>query len=120
MAEAESGIDMALQQYRDFRAKVYFTLQDAYGQMEKNRDLVALYETGIIPQAEQTYQASLAAYQVEKVDFLTLLDSLMTVYRYQIDYYRALSDYQQNVAALAAASGVDPIVPQAGDMPASK
>ncbi len=107
VAEAESGARMALHRYNDFRTKVYFSLQDAYAQMEKNRDLVSLYKTGIIPQANQTYQADLSAYQVDKVDFLTLLDSLLTVYRYQIDYYQVLSDYQQNVAALAASSGVD-------------
>ena len=120
VAEAESGTRMALHRYNDFRTKVYFSLQDAYAQMEKNRDLVSLYKTGIIPQANQTYQADLSAYQVDKVDFLTLLDSLLTVYRYQIDYYQVLSDYQQNVAALAASSGVDPSGPALNEPSPSK
>jgi len=115
VAEAESGIRMAMQRYDDFRTKVDFTIHDNFAQMEKNRDLVSLYSTGIIPQADQTYQASLTAYQVDKVDFLTLLDSLLTLYRYKIDYFRALSDYQQNLAALAAAAGVDPGVPPAAE-----
>ncbi|ALC16622.1 outer membrane protein TolC [Desulfuromonas soudanensis] len=106
VAEAELGIRMARRQYDDFRNRVHFTLSDAYAQMEKNRDLVALFKTGIIPQARQTFEASLAAYQVGDVDFLNLLDSLLTLYRYEIDYHRVLADYQRNVAQLEAAAGV--------------
>lgn len=36
--------------------------------MERNRDQVSLYKTGILPQANQTFQASLTAYQVDKVN----------------------------------------------------
>lgn len=107
VAEAETGIRMTRQQYDDFRNRVHFTINDAYAQMEKNRDLAALFKTGIIPQAQQTFEASLAAYQVGDVDFLTLLDSLLTLYRYEIDYHRVLADYQRNVAQLEAAAGVD-------------
>jgi outer membrane protein TolC len=105
VAEAESGIRMARRQYDDFRNRVHFTISDAYAQMEKNRDLTALFKTGIIPQAQQTFEASLAAYQVGDVDFLNLLDSLLTLYRYEIDYHRVLADYQRNVAQLEAAAG---------------
>jgi outer membrane protein TolC len=106
VAEAESGVRLARQRFDDFRNRVHFAISDAYAQLEKNRDLVALYKTGIIPQAQQTYEASLSAYQVGDVDFLSLLDSLLTLYRYRIDFHRALSDYQRSVARLEAASGV--------------
>lgn len=107
VAEAESSIHMALSQFDEFRNGVNFSIQDAYAQVEKNRDLISLFETGIIPQANQTFQASLTAYQVDKVDFLSLLDSLMKLYRYEIDYYRSLADHQRAVADLEAASGVN-------------
>jgi len=106
LSEAELGIRMARRQYDDFRNRVDFAVNDAYAQMEKNRDLVALFKTGIIPQAQQSFEASLAAYQVGDIDFLNLLDSLLTLYRYEIDYHRVLADYQRNVAQLEAAAGV--------------
>ncbi len=107
VAEAESGVRMALEQYGDFRNKVHFSLSDTYARMERDRDQVALYKTGVLPQAEQTFQATLAAYQVDKVDFLNLLDSLLKLYNYQTDYYRALAEYQRDVAGLEAEAGVD-------------
>jgi len=106
VAEADSGIRMARQQFDEFRNQVHFVIQDSFAQQEKNRDLVKLYRTGIIPQAQQTFEASLAAYQVGDVDFLNLLDSLLTLYRYEIDYHRVLADYQRSLAQLEAAAGV--------------
>ncbi len=107
VAEADSGMRMARRQFENFRNRVDFDISDQYGQMEKNRDLVELFKTGIIPQAAQSFEASLSAYQVGDVDFLNLLDSLMTLYRYQIDYHRALADYGRSVAKLEAAVGQD-------------
>jgi outer membrane protein TolC len=102
VAEADSAVRMARSQHEQFHSQVDFRLHDSYAQMEKNRDLTQLFEKGIIPQADQTFQATLAAYQVDKVDFLSLLDSLMKLYRYQIDYHRIVSDYQRNLAQLEA------------------
>jgi cobalt-zinc-cadmium efflux system outer membrane protein len=106
LAEATTGVNMARQQYDDFRYRINYLLSDTYVQMEKNRDLVDLYKTGIIPQSQQTFEASLAAYQVGDVDLLNVLDSLMTLYRYQIDYFRVVTDYQRNIAQLEAAAGI--------------
>ncbi len=106
VAEADSGVRMALHQYDEFRNKVFFGIQDSYAQMTRNRQLTDLYQKGIIPQAEQSYNSALAGYQVGKVDFLTLMDNLLTLFRYRIDYYRALTDYQRDVARLEATSGV--------------
>jgi outer membrane protein TolC len=118
VAEAESGTRMALRQFDDFRDKVYFEIHDAYAQMEKDRNLVALYKTGIVPQANQTFQSSMAAYRVGKVDFLSLLDSLLKLYSFETDYFRVLSDYERDVARLEAASGME--FAKAGSGEASK
>lgn len=107
VAEADSALRMARGQLVDFGNRVDFTISDQFAQLKKNRDLVALFKTGIIPQAEQTFEASLAAYRVGDTDFLNLLDSLLTLYRYRIDYHRALSDHERSVARLEAAVGVE-------------
>jgi outer membrane protein TolC len=107
VAEADSALRMARGQLVDFGHRVDFTISDQFAQLTKNRELVALFKTGIIPQAEQTFEASLAAYRVGDTDFLNLLDSLLTLYRYRIDYHRALSDHERSVARLEAAVGVE-------------
>jgi len=106
VSEADFAVRMARSQLDNFRNRVDFVIADQYAQMEKNRNLVELFRTGIIPQAEQSFEAGLSAYQVGDADFLNLLDSLTTVYRYQIDYHRALSDHERSVAKLEAAAGL--------------
>jgi cobalt-zinc-cadmium efflux system outer membrane protein len=69
------------------------------------RDQVALYSGAIIPQARQTVSAMLSAYQVNKVDFLNVLNAQLTLYNAQISYWEALSSAKRSLANLAAAVG---------------
>jgi hypothetical protein len=43
---------------------------------------------------------------VNKADFMTLLDSRMRLYRYELEYHDALTEYEKSLAALEAAVGV--------------
>jgi len=42
---------------------------------------------------------------VNKIDFMSLLDSQMTLYRYELEYHEALTGYEQNLSSLEAAVG---------------
>jgi outer membrane protein TolC len=97
---------MAIEQYNDFRNQVRFNINDAYSQISKNREQALLYKNGIIPQARQAYESALSNYQVGKVGFLVLLDSLKAVYDYDLEYYRVLSEGERNVARLEAETGL--------------
>ena len=107
VAEADSSLRAAYHRRDDFRNGVMLTIHRALTSFEQAGQQAELYREGIIPQANQTFQATLSAYQVNKVDFLDLLDSLMTLYRYEIDYLQALSDQQRSLARIEAASGLD-------------
>jgi outer membrane protein TolC len=47
----------------------------------------------------------MSAYMVNKADFMTLLDSRMQLYRYELDYHGALTEYEKSLAALEALVG---------------
>lgn len=106
-AEADSALRLAYHKRDEFRNQVNLSIHRAYTRLRQANDLAELYRTGIIPQAEQTLQATLSAYQVDKVDFLDLLDAEMTLYRYQTDHLRALADQQRSLAELQAAAGLE-------------
>ena len=74
---------------------------------EAAREQVLLLDSAIIPQAQQTVAAMLAAYQVNKVDFLNVINGQLTLYNAQIDYWEALSDAKRSLAALAASVGME-------------
>ena len=64
-----------------------------------------LYKTGIIPQASLQIKSAMSSYRVNKADFMTLLDSQMTLYKYELEYHQALTEYEKNVAGLGAVIG---------------
>lgn len=107
VAEADSLLRVAYQKRSDFDSKVELAIHKSLSKMDQSAELAELYKSGILPQAEQTFQATLSAYQVDKVDFLSLLDSLMTLYKYEIDYARTLSEQLRNQAQVEAAAGLD-------------
>lgn len=72
---------------------------------QKSQEQFDLFGTGIIPQARQTVQSMLAAYQVSEVDFLNLVRSQMTLFNYELQYWKALSEANQALARLEAAVG---------------
>ena len=71
------------------------------------RDQVLLLDTAIIPQAQQTVSSMLAGYQVNQVDFLNLVNTQITLYNAQINYWESLSTAKQALAKLASAIGVE-------------
>jgi cobalt-zinc-cadmium efflux system outer membrane protein len=73
--------------------------------IERVERQIELYQTGIIPQAGLQVSSATSAYRVNKVDFMTLLDSQMTLYRYELEYHQALTEYEKNVANLEATIG---------------
>ena len=105
--EAEAGINMALHQLDNFRNTVQLNIHDSFLRIKKSEQQVELYKNGLIPQASQAFEAALSGYQVGKIDFLTLLDSLMTVYNYELEYYRVLIDGQRGLARLESETGLD-------------
>jgi outer membrane protein TolC len=69
------------------------------------RDQTILLEETIIPQAQQTVSAMLAGYQVNKVDFLNVLNGQIMLYNASINYWNALASAKQSLAKIAASVG---------------
>jgi len=110
-AEAMAAVRMAERQAEDFRNSVAQSLQNAYARMEETRQQTELYEKGIIPQTSQSFQSALGSYQVGKLEFISLLDALMTTYQAEMEYYRVSSEYMRSLAWLEAESTV-PLIGQ--------
>jgi cobalt-zinc-cadmium efflux system outer membrane protein len=88
------------QQYEGMKNNLKFNVSEMFYSLEKYKSERELYQTAILPQAQQSLESARSGYQVGKVDFLTLLDNQMTFYNYQIVYHQALSSYFQTLAQL--------------------
>lgn len=110
-AEAVSGMSMVEQQRIEFHNAIAEAIQKAYARMHETWQQTSLYRDGIIPQTVQTFQSALSAYQVGKLEFISLMDALMTTFKAELEYFRATSEYMRSVAWLEAESTVSLIGP---------
>ena len=56
-------------------------------------------------QAQASLKSTVAAYQADRTDFLNLLDSQNTTLEVELDYYRAASELESQIADLERAVG---------------
>jgi outer membrane protein TolC len=105
VAETMADIKGAEAQYQAMKNEVLFMITDMGSMTQRVEKQIDLYKTGIIPQASLQVNSALSSYRVNKADFLTLLDSQMTLYKYELEYHQALTEYEKNVASLGAAVG---------------
>jgi cobalt-zinc-cadmium efflux system outer membrane protein len=105
VAEAMADIQSIKAQYQAMKNEILFMIADMGSMIHRSERQLELYRTGIIPQASLQINSSLSAYRVNKADFMTLLDSQMTLFKYELEYHQALTEYERNVANLGAVSG---------------
>lgn len=89
----------------DEKNRVMADISTAATDYHRAKQQFALFGDGIVPQAQQTVQSMLAGYQVSEVDFLNLVRSQITLFNYQLQYWKAFSDAKQALARLEAAVG---------------
>ncbi len=89
--------------------KVRSQITQGYNDYQRAKDQVVLFETGIVPQARQTVASMLAGYQVNKVDFLNLVRSQITLFEYETQYWKAFTEANQFLAQLSAAVGEEKV-----------
>ncbi|MFK5947373.1 MAG: TolC family protein [Methylococcales bacterium] len=92
-------------QWNNVRAEISI----AYSDFHQTKNQVVLFKSGIIPQARQTVASMLSGYQVDKVDFLNLVRSQITLYNYETQYWKALTEANQALAQLTAVVGKEEI-----------
>ena len=98
LAEARSARD-------NTAVSVQARVRDLYARAQAAERLIALYHTTVIPQAHLALESAASAYSVNKVYFLTLLNSFTVTLEYEMRYHEELSNFQKAVAALEAVIG---------------
>lgn len=73
---------------------------------EQSRRSARLYESSILPPARLAVEAGLSAYRVNRVDFLTLLDSQMAVFNLDLGRAQVLVDFNKALAEIKFLSGL--------------
>ena len=104
--ENKINISTAEEQLNADKNMVASQVQNALIKIESNKNLIDLYKNTVIPQAQQTLQSTLAAYQTGKTEFLMIIDAYKMVLMAKQDYYMSQMNYMQSQALLEQAVGL--------------
>ena len=110
-AVSQKSLELQKNRYAllDEKGLVTAAISSAVTDYHRAKKQYSLFGSGIVPQAQQTVQSMLAGYQVSEVDFLNLVRSQMTLFNYELQYWKALSDAKQALARLEAAVGEESV-----------
>ncbi|MXS77932.1 TolC family protein [Nitrosomonas sp. JL21] len=92
--------DQAINLYQAQSNEITARLRQQVATAEQSLKSVKLYQNAILPQAKLTVESALAAYQVNRIDFLTLLDNQMTVFDYETNLISAIANYNKALAEI--------------------
>lgn len=98
--ESQALRDQAVDLYQAQSNEIAARLRQQVAIAEQSLKSVKLYQSAILPQAKLTVESALAAYQVNRVDFLTLLDNQMTVFDYETNLISAIANYNKALAEI--------------------
>jgi outer membrane protein, heavy metal efflux system len=69
-------------------------------ELERQRAQLAVYVKAVLPQSRASLASATASYQVGKVEFLAVLDDQATLFGYETEYFRALTEFASTLAEL--------------------
>ena len=105
--EVSAAVEVAKANQRTLESMLRFSVQEAYVRVKAAEERASLLRTTIVPQSRQTLDVSRVGYQTDRVDLLALLDNERVLLAAQLDYYRALAEFDQALADLERAVGTD-------------
>ncbi len=105
--EARANLEAAKADYKSAENTAVFEAKSAFAKYEAARNLVEIFETGVLPQAASAVTTARRAYESGMLSFLELLDSLRMLRDLQMEYFESVAELQVSLADLERSVGGD-------------
>lgn len=106
LAQAEAELSRSRSEAEAQSQQVASQLRIAYDTAQKTADLLKIYKEGLIPQARAGFQAGIAAYQNNRLDFQSLLSSFLDVLHLDEEYSQNTAEREATLARLEELTGL--------------
>jgi outer membrane protein, heavy metal efflux system len=103
--QAVADLSRAREDLTATRQDLLFQVKDAFERAQRATRLVKIVGQAIIPQATLSLQSAQAGYSVDKVDFLTLLNNLLTLQENELELHGEMVEHEKAVARLEELTG---------------
>jgi cobalt-zinc-cadmium efflux system outer membrane protein len=104
-SEALRGISEKLSELQAAQNRVAFKVQDSLARVQAQRQLIALFEERMIPEAQQAVDVSIRGYRAGGVEFLSLIENWKQLLRFELMQQQNLTRMEQALADLREAVG---------------
>ncbi len=106
LVEAQQNRERAKQDLQAEVLRVLSEIQQQYALVRGSEERLNIYKGGLIPQADATFRAGMAAYQANRQDFETLLGNFLDVLNLDLQYRDELAQHEAALARLERLTGV--------------
>ena len=105
--EARKNLAASRETQQNIVNDVEADVRDAWFLATTARDQVELYRQNLLPQAQQTYDASRAGYEASKISFIDFLDTERSLLNFRLGLITSETDLAKALAKLERAIGLD-------------
>jgi len=106
LAQAQVNVERAQQEQDSQLQAALAEVQKQYVLVKTSEEQLLIYRDGLIPQAQATIQAGLAAYESNRADFESLFSSYTDVLNLDLEYQQTLLDHETALAHIERLAGV--------------
>ncbi|MCB9756996.1 MAG: TolC family protein [Candidatus Omnitrophica bacterium] len=105
--EARANLEAAKADYAQAENVTVSEVRSSYAKYSSARSLIAIYETGVLPQATSAVMTARRAYEAGQLSFLELLDAVRMLRDLQMEYFESVAEAQIALADLLQCCGIE-------------
>ena len=106
LAEALENQERSKQELHSEVQRALSEVQQQYVFVKESEERLKIYEQGLVPQSDATFQAGLAGYQANRQDFETLISSFLDLLNVDLEYRSEVAEHESALAKLERLTGV--------------
>ena len=105
--QAERRLAASRETASDLRVEIRAQVHAAWFHAKIREEQIKLYQSDLMPLAEQSLQSAQAGYRAARVGFLDVLDSQRVLFRLRLGQVTAETDFAKSLAQLERSVGID-------------
>lgn len=105
--ESEENYNADFETLYAIHRDLLFQVKNAFLEAKRSKSLIHLIQYSVIPQAILTFSSGQASYGVGKVDFLTLLNSLLMLQENELELQNEIIQHEKAITEIEEVTGIN-------------
>lgn len=104
--EASENLSASKSEIEATKLMLFSAIKDNYSMLKSSERLLELYRSGLIPKTNQDFEAALAGYVSGKVEAITVISRLKSLFDYELMYWTQFAEREKAIARIEALTGL--------------